>query len=72
MGSDQLTKLEGRLSFLNTLEEKVNYANKHKVKAGLLLIDIDHFQRINYQYGYEVGDKILIKFAELLSSVKRK
>lgn len=72
MTSDELTRLDGRLSFLERLNEQVNYANKHKIKAGLVLIDIDRFQRINSQYGYEVGDKVLVKFAELLGSVKRK
>jgi diguanylate cyclase (GGDEF)-like protein len=72
MGCDELTNLDNRSSFLRTLNEQVNYASKHKIKAGLLLIDIDRFQRVNAQHGYDVGDKILIKFSELIGSVKRK
>jgi diguanylate cyclase (GGDEF)-like protein len=72
MGLDELTNLDNRSTFLKTLNEKITYSSKHKIKSALLLIDVDHFQRVNAHYGYEVGDKILFKLAELLKSVKRK
>jgi diguanylate cyclase (GGDEF)-like protein len=71
MGKDQLTQLDDRSAFYRVLTEQVNYVIKHKVKAGLLLVDIDALHKINAQYGYEVGDKILAKFGELLGTVKR-
>lgn len=71
MPIDQLTKLDDRSTFYKTLSEQVSHTIKHKVKSALLLVDIDDFHKINSQYGYDVGDKILVKFAELLASVKR-
>ncbi len=71
MPIDELTKLDDRTTFYRNLKEQVSYTIKHKIKSALLLIDIDHFHKINSQYGYDTGDKLLAKFAELLLSVKR-
>lgn len=66
----QLSQID-RQAFFKELVEQLNRANQFKTKAGLLLIDIDKFHRINDQYGYDVGDRILAKFDELLGTVAR-
>ena len=71
MATDQLTQIDDRIAFYKTLDEQVNYTLKHKIKSALILVDVDDFHKINDQYGYVIGDKILVKFAELLGSVKR-
>lgn len=60
--TDPLTKLQNRASLIYGLNEKIQQ------KASLTLINIDRFSNINDSYGYEVGDAILTKLAEILKS----
>ena len=59
---DDLTLLPNRRFFINTIHD-LSYTS-----LGLILIDIDHFKKINDKYGHVKGDEILRKFGTLLSS----
>ncbi len=48
-----------------------NYA-KHHQEFCLLMIDIDHFKNVNDNYGHDVGDKVLKRFAKIGKSCMRK
>lgn len=69
--TDPLTGLLNRL----TLEEHISLAieqhNRTVTPMTLASIDIDHFKLINDQHGHDVGDKVLIKIAELLATRTR-
>ncbi|WP_029320415.1 diguanylate cyclase domain-containing protein [Butyrivibrio sp. AE3004] len=43
-----------------------------KKKGTLLALDLDSFKLVNDLYGHDMGDRILIRFAELIKSVIRK
>jgi two-component system, sensor histidine kinase LadS len=62
---DHLTKLFNRKYFL----EKANEVFTETEPASLLLIDIDHFKKINDQYGHLVGDEAIIFAADLIKKV---
>lgn len=59
---DDLTQLPNRRFFINTIHD-LSYPS-----LGLILIDIDHFKKINDQYGHVKGDETLRKFGKLLSA----
>ena len=64
--TDQLTKLLNKVAAQREIGEMVK-----KSSGALLMIDLDSFKLVNHIYGHNMGDKILIKFAELIKSVIR-
>lgn len=69
--TDQLTGLYNRRYFevhLQKLLEKNNESNK---ALGLLMFDIDNFKIVNDTHGHNVGDEILVGFAERLKDSLR-
>ncbi len=62
---DQLTGLKNRQYFTHALKQIKNEQN-----CCLAFIDLDNFKHYNDTYGHEVGDKLLIWFSEILSSVE--
>jgi diguanylate cyclase len=59
---DQLTGLPNRRAF----EEQYAALEREKALISLAICDVDHFKRINDQYGHGVGDRVLKAVAELL------
>ena len=63
---DSLTGLYNRGAILRKLEELTNHARRYKEEFILSLMDIDHFKRVNDQYGHLVGDEVLERIAKLV------
>jgi diguanylate cyclase (GGDEF)-like protein len=57
--TDYLTGLRTRGYFEQQLELEFKRAERRKQKFALLMIDIDHFKRLNDTFGHHVGDQIL-------------
>ena len=56
---DPLTRAYNRRYFERRLLEEFSFARRQGSPLSLLIIDIDHFKRINDHYGHPVGDKVL-------------
>jgi diguanylate cyclase (GGDEF)-like protein len=56
---DALTGLFNRRHFRDMFEHQISRANEHRQPLGVLLIDLDHFKRINDTYGHLAGDECL-------------
>ena len=65
---DPLTGLANRRHFLVAIKDM---ADGGRLRGTVLLIDIDHFKRVNDVHGHAAGDSVLIEVAERLRSALR-
>lgn len=68
---DPLTGLHNRRTILDLLEEEIQRGQRYKHPLSLLMMDIDHFKKINDQWGHPTGDEVLKSFATECRSVMR-
>lgn len=68
---DGLTGLNNRKHFDERLEAEFTFAMRHGAELALILIDIDHFKRINDTYGHQAGDEALRRIARSLKKNTR-
>jgi two-component system cell cycle response regulator len=66
--TDQLTGLHNRRYMAGQLGALVSRAAKGGEPVAALMVDIDHFKRINDSYGHDVGDEVLQDFALRLAT----
>ncbi|HEY0662038.1 MAG TPA: GGDEF domain-containing protein [Lysobacter sp.] len=67
---DDLTGVLNRRSFLLQAGERWPQAQTGDSNC-LLILDLDHFKRLNDRHGHDVGDQALVGFARLVDSLKR-
>jgi len=66
--TDQLTGLHNRRYMTGQLGALVNRALRGGDPVSALMIDIDHFKKINDGFGHDIGDEVLREFAVRLAS----
>jgi diguanylate cyclase (GGDEF)-like protein len=64
--TDYLTGLRTRGYFEQQLELEFKRSERRRQKFALLMIDIDHFKRLNDTFGHHVGDQILRDVSSIL------
>ena len=69
--TDPLTGAGNRRSFDETLGKEFARARRHGHPLSVVMLDIDHFKRINDTHGHPVGDQVLRSFARVVASVLR-
>lgn len=70
--TDFLTNVYNRRYFFNIGKMLFNNAARNKSVLAVAMIDIDHFKKINDEYGHETGDFVLKSMADLLKNYFRK
>lgn len=64
---DGLTGLLNRREFHLRLDQEVDRAQRQQSPLSLIMLDIDHFKKVNDNYGHMMGDEVLRGVATLLS-----
>ncbi len=65
--TDGLTGLPNRRAFVEKLDEMLHRAARFGTPVSLLMLDVDHFKKVNDTYGHPVGDQVLRRLAGLLT-----
>ncbi|WP_168012587.1 GGDEF domain-containing protein [Halomonas salinarum] len=66
--TDSLTGLWNRRHFLQHLEQAFERYQRYGQSAAVILIDIDHFKRVNDSHGHAAGDRVIQYTSEVLSA----
>ena len=69
---DPLTGARNRRAMNEELKIAVSSQRRHGRQYGVLAMDLDHFKKINDQYGHHAGDLVLVEFVELIKTCSRK
>jgi diguanylate cyclase (GGDEF)-like protein len=70
--TDPLTGTFNRRTFLELAEKEIARSRRADSALSLVLLDLDHFKRINDQHGHIVGDSVLIKFTRIVQTCLRR
>ncbi len=69
---DPLTGAFNRRALDNALDREVELARRQHLPLSLIVIDIDHFKRINDAQGHAFGDDVLVTVAQTIANVIRR
>jgi len=66
--TDPLTKIKNRMYFDKQFDREWKRGLRLELPVSILMIDLDHFKRINDNYGHAFGDEYLVEVAGVLSN----
>ncbi len=70
--TDDLTGIMNKRIFKKVSERYFETAKRDRISLTLLLLDLDHFKKVNDTFGHQVGDLLLKHFVEAIKPVLRK
>ena len=69
--TDPLTTCMNRRSFFAVFETQWSSAKRYDHPLAVIMVDVDHFKRINDRHGHSVGDQVLRHVADTLKALAR-
>lgn len=69
--TDDLTRLLRRGAFMQKLQSLLVSSKSSGVDVQLMMIDVDHFKRVNDTYGHQTGDVVLQQISDLIKRFMR-
>jgi diguanylate cyclase (GGDEF)-like protein len=70
--TDPLTGVFNRRTFIELAEQELARARRSGAPLALMMLDLDHFKRVNDTYGHLVGDEVLVSFTRLIRECVRR
>lgn len=65
---DSLTGLLNRKGFMQAATRALHSATTSMQPLSFIMFDIDHFKNINDEYGHDIGDRVLVSFADVVAA----
>lgn len=72
VNTDPLTGLFNVRYFREALDAELERTRRTGMPTSLMMVDLDHFKRVNDSHGHENGNRVLVHVAELLRNQTRK
>jgi diguanylate cyclase (GGDEF)-like protein len=69
--TDGLTGIKNHRAFQEQLHVELHAAARYDVPVSLILLDVDHFKRLNDEFGHPAGDSVLIDIGRMLQECAR-
>ena len=66
--TDELTNVLNRRGLFNELKKKAFFCHRYNKHFYIIMVDIDHFKKINDRYGHKIGDEVLKEVAQRLKN----
>lgn len=70
-GIDKLTQINNRLKLDEILQDELNRSARYGTDLSVLILDLDHFKKVNDSFGHLVGDMVLIEIGNILKNSVR-
>ncbi len=70
--TDPLTGLYNRRYLMMSLDQEMERTRRTGLPTSLIMLDLDHFKRLNDTYGHQFGDAVLVRVAVLIKENVRK
>jgi diguanylate cyclase (GGDEF)-like protein len=67
--TDPLTRISNRLHLDSVLQNEMISAQESGEPLSVLIFDLDHFKRVNDDFGHQSGDRVLRRSGEILKSL---
>jgi len=69
---DGLTRVYNRRYLTERMDQELAYARRHGTALAVVMVDVDHFKRINDDLGHAGGDAVLVEVAARLAAAVRR
>ena len=69
--TDGLTGVLNRRAFMDRAKSAFELARRYQRPLSMLMIDVDHFKRVNDTFGHQAGDHVLVRLCELINKSLR-
>jgi diguanylate cyclase (GGDEF)-like protein len=70
--TDSLTGLYHRRYFFAFAVNEIERSKRYKKNLSIIMMDIDHFKKINDNFGHQIGDQVLKEIADICLAILRK